>query len=88
MSITDKQQAEELQALYVKADADIDTDDLPESNDWTGAVRGKFYRPIKQQVTLRLDADLLAWFKAGGGRYQTRINQALRQYIADHPEAR
>lgn len=43
--------------------------------------RGKFYRPVKQQITLRLDKDVIAWFKAGGDKYQTRINEALRQYI-------
>ena len=37
-----------------------------------------FYRPLKKPVTLRLDADVLAWFKKDGSRYQTRINQALR----------
>jgi uncharacterized protein (DUF4415 family) len=37
------------------------------------------YRPIKKPVTLRLDADVLAWFKAEGRGYQTRINRALRQ---------
>ena len=36
------------------------------------------YRPLKKPVTLRLDADVLAWFKKDGKRYQTRINQALR----------
>lgn len=40
-----------------------------------------FYRPLKRPVTLRLDADVLAWFKRDGKRYQTRINQALRQVM-------
>jgi uncharacterized protein (DUF4415 family) len=39
---------------------------------------GEFYRPIKRPVTLRLDADVLAWFKKPGRGYQTRINRALR----------
>ena len=39
---------------------------------------GELYRPIKKPVTLRLDADVLAWFKRHGSGYQTRINQALR----------
>jgi uncharacterized protein (DUF4415 family) len=39
----------------------------------------EFYRPLKKPITLRLDADVLAWFKKDGRRYQTRINQALRQ---------
>jgi len=43
-----------------------------------------FYRPVKQQLTLRLDADIIAWFKAevlGGEGYQTSINAALREYV-------
>jgi len=42
---------------------------------------GDLYRPLKKPVTLRLDADVLAWFKKDGRRYQTRINQALRQMM-------
>ncbi len=40
-----------------------------------------FYRPLKKPITLRLDADVLAWFKKDGRRYQTRINQALRKVM-------
>jgi uncharacterized protein (DUF4415 family) len=40
-----------------------------------------FYRPLKKPVTLRLDADVIAWFKKDGRRYQTRINQALRKVM-------
>ena len=52
--------------------------------DWSTAKRGALYRPVKQQITLRLDADIVAWFKrhARGGRgYQTDINRALRSFI-------
>lgn len=41
----------------------------------------EFYRPLKKPVTLRLDADVLAWFKKDGHRYQTRINSALRKVM-------
>ena len=41
----------------------------------------QYYRPIKKPVTLRLDADVLAWFKKQGRGYQTRINQALRKVM-------
>ncbi|MEJ0070112.1 MAG: BrnA antitoxin family protein [Pseudomonadota bacterium] len=72
----------ELDALAALPDAVIDTSDAPEVGDWSDAVRGRFYRPIKQQLTLRLDADLVAWFKADGAAgYQTRINRALREYV-------
>jgi uncharacterized protein (DUF4415 family) len=39
---------------------------------------------LKQIVTIRLDTDMLDWFKSNGPGYQTRINQILRQYMADH----
>jgi uncharacterized protein (DUF4415 family) len=39
---------------------------------------GDLYRPLKKPVTLRLDADVIAWFKKEGRKYQTRINAALR----------
>ena len=45
------------------------------------AERGELYRPVKEQITLRLDKDVLAWFKAGGEGYQTRINEALREHV-------
>jgi len=42
-----------------------------------------WYRPSKQQVSLRLDADVLAWFRRGGRGYQTRINRALREVMRE-----
>lgn len=81
--VTDKQ-SKEIRRLIKMADEDIDTSELPEVDDFTDAVRGRFYRPVKQQITLRLDADLLAWFRSQGGKYQTRINAALREYMESH----
>ena len=43
----------------------------------------KYYKALKKPVTLRLDADVLAWFKKPGRGYQTRINLALRQVMAE-----
>ena len=43
----------------------------------------QYYRPIKKPVTLRLDADVLAWFKKQGRGYQTRINRALWKLMKD-----
>ena len=60
-------------------DRDIDLSDIPEIKDWSKAVVGKFYRPIKKPLTIRLDADVLAWVKADGKGYQTRINSILRE---------
>jgi uncharacterized protein (DUF4415 family) len=74
----------ELEALARMPDESIDLSDMPEVTDWSGWERGKFYRPIKKQVTLRLDADLIEWFKTtqnGERGYQTRINAALRKLV-------
>ena len=78
-----RQQNAELTALKALPDREIDTSDIPEILDWSGARRGALYRPVKQQITLRLDADVVAWFKAnvqGGRGYQTEINRVLRQH--------
>lgn len=53
--------------------------DAPETLDWSGAVRGRFYRPVKKLKSLRIDADVLAFFEAQGPGYQTRINRVLRE---------
>ncbi len=42
-------------------------------------MRGKFYRPVKKAVSLRLDADVIAWLKKDGKGYQTRANRVLRE---------
>ena len=65
-------------------DEEIDLSDIPETTDWSKAIVGKYYRPVKKQVTIRLDADMLKWFKARGGKYQTHINQVLRRYMESH----
>jgi uncharacterized protein (DUF4415 family) len=44
-------------------------------------VAFEFYRPLKKPITVRIDADVLAWFKKDGRRYQTRINAALRKVM-------
>ena len=82
-SLTDRQRVD-LQSLQEMPDDQIDTTDIPEILDWTGAKRGVLYRPVKQQISLRLDADVISWFKAhaqGGRGYQTDINRALREHV-------
>ena len=74
----------QIRALEDLADDQIDTSDALEILDWSDARRGVFYRPVKQQITLRLDADIIAWFKAqarNGRGYQTDINGALREHV-------
>ena len=73
-----------LNAVASKSDSEIDTSDAPEVTDWSGAVRGGLYRPVKRLTSLRLDTDLLEWFKARGDGYQTRINTVLREYVEQH----
>jgi uncharacterized protein (DUF4415 family) len=83
--LTDQETAE-LRKLAELPDAEIDTSDIAEISDeqWQLARKGHLYRPLKQPVTIRLDADVVAWFKehSGGRGYQTGINNALRAYIA------
>jgi uncharacterized protein (DUF4415 family) len=79
-----RRQWAELKSLEALPDIAIDTTDAPALLNWSGAKRGLFYRPVKQQLTLRLDADVVAWFKnhaASSEGYQTRINRALREYV-------
>lgn len=75
------EQQEELKALAAMPDEEIDTSDIPTLGDavWENAVVGQFYKPIKEQVTVRIDADVLAWLKSSGPGYQTRLNQVLRK---------
>ena len=76
-------QKRELAALAALPDDQIDTSDIPELSPsaWKNAVRGKFYRPVKQAVSMRLDADVVAWLKKPGRGYQTRANRILRQVM-------
>ena len=74
-------QKRELAALAAMPDDQIDTSDIPEIllGAWKDAVRGQFYRPIKRAVSLRLDADVVAWLKREGNGYQTRATRILRE---------
>lgn len=72
---------QQVAALLKMRDEDIDTSDIPEVKDWSNTVVGKFYRPVKEPITIRLDADLVAKLKAEGPGYQTRINAVLRKVM-------
>ncbi len=61
-------------------DKDIDTRDIAELDE-AFFQQAEIRMPPKQPVTLRLDADVLAWFKSKGTGYQTRINKLLRTYM-------
>jgi len=71
----------ELDALAAMPEREIDTTEMPPITDWSRAVRGAFYRPMKRPISLRIDADVIDWFQRQGQGYQTRMNTVLRQYV-------
>jgi uncharacterized protein (DUF4415 family) len=82
------EEREQLKRLREMRDEDIDYSDIPSQR---GAV---WTRPgalipagNKKQITVRLDADVLEFFKKTGTRYQSRINAALREYMKAHEKA-
>ena len=78
-----KQQLEELNLLANSPDDEIDISDIPEQTNWDNAVVGKFYN--KNQQAIRIDNEILTWFKNKGGRdYQHMINKALFDYVQQH----
>jgi uncharacterized protein (DUF4415 family) len=81
-----QEQIDRLKAVADLPDSEIDFSDIPELDDafFENAQQGMMYRLMKKQTTLRLDADILDWFKRhakGGKGYQTDINKALRAYV-------
>ena len=76
--------AQRMKKLDGIKDEEIDYSDIPELDDtfWDNAVIE--YPEKKKPVTLRLDADILAWFQSRGKGYQTRINAVLRSYVEAH----
>ena len=79
-----------IEELLANPDRKIDTSDIPElpADAWKHAVGGRFYRPLKEAVSLRLDADVLAWLKKDGAGYQTRANRILREEMMRDLEGR
>jgi uncharacterized protein (DUF4415 family) len=82
-------QIAEMKKLAKMPDADIDFSDAPAMNSFPLGVHvGRFYRPVKQQISLRVDADVLSWFRAHGKKYQTYMNEVLRREMKDQPGSR
>jgi uncharacterized protein (DUF4415 family) len=83
-----------LKELAERPDSEIDFSDIPELTDdfFKNAVRNPFYRPVKEQVTVRLDSDVVAWLRKKGAGYQTRMNALLRSAmlseVATKPRSR
>jgi uncharacterized protein (DUF4415 family) len=75
----------ELAKLAAKPDSEIDYSDISPLSEkfWKNAVRNPFYRPVKEQVTLRIDADILAWLRQQGKGYQSRLNSLLRSAMLE-----
>jgi uncharacterized protein (DUF4415 family) len=73
-----KIQKEDVKALRAMRDEDIDFSDAPLVLDWSNAEIGKFRRPSKKPVTMRLDSDVIDWLKSQGRGYQTKANWLLR----------
>jgi uncharacterized protein (DUF4415 family) len=78
--LSEKQKAE-LSALAARPDGEIDYSEIPPLTEefWKNAMRGRFYKPIKTSTTVRIDSDVLAWLRAQGKGYQSRINAILRR---------
>jgi len=73
----------------VRPDSQIDFSDAPEAKSRASDVEvGRFYKPIKQLVSLRVDADVLAWFRGQGKKYQTYMNQVLRREMQTNARGR
>jgi uncharacterized protein (DUF4415 family) len=86
--VTDKQRRE-LERLRALPDSQIDLSDAPERNPRMSDIQvGRFYRPIKQLVSIRVDADVLAWFRGQGKKYQTYMNEVLRREMQTNARGR
>jgi len=83
-SLSKKQKAE-LAAVAARPDSEIDYSDIPPLSEefWKNAVRGKYYKPVKKSTTVRIDSDVLAWLRAQGKGYQSRINAILRRKMLE-----
>jgi uncharacterized protein (DUF4415 family) len=80
-----KRRKADLAALAARPDSEIDFSDIPPLTDdfWKNAVRGKYYKPTKTSTTVRIDSDVLAWLRAQGKGYQSRINAILRRKMLE-----
>ena len=86
------EERDQLARLAALPEDQIDTVDIPEAPEasWTDVRRADLYRPVKTPVTIRLDADVLTWFKehSASSGYQTEINRVLRRHVAEAEKKR
>lgn len=66
-------------------DSDIDYSDIPPLDRSFFTRATETWPPAKQQLTIRLDADVLHWLRSSGRGYQTRINRILRMAMENQP---
>jgi uncharacterized protein (DUF4415 family) len=80
--------AAQLAQLKALGNRKIDTDDIPEASaeNWATAQRGRFFRPRKEAISIRLDMDVLDWLRRRSPRYQTEINRILREKMETEPQ--
>ncbi len=78
-------QCQNLEWLSTMPDDHVNFDDIPKLTEAQLAEFGQpeHYRPVKRQITARADADVLAWLKAGGKGYQSRMNAFLRKAMLE-----
>jgi uncharacterized protein (DUF4415 family) len=69
--------------LYAERDRTLDRSDVPQlpPEMWSAGIVGKFYRPVKSQISFRIDNDVLAWLKLKGPGHLSQINAILRQQM-------
>jgi uncharacterized protein (DUF4415 family) len=86
------EERDQLARLAALPEDQIDTTDIPEApeSSWSDVRRVDLYRPVKKPVTIRLDADVLTWFKehSASSGYQTEINRVLRRHVAEAEKKR
>ncbi len=87
---TSKKSGTDFKRLDAMTDKDIDLSEIPEITPEMfakGIVRRGLQPVIKRQLTLRLDSDVIDWFRSQGGGYQTRMNALLRAYMEEHKQS-
>lgn len=85
ITMTDESRAR-LEALAKRPDSEIDLTEMPELTEkfWQNAIPSPFYRPVKKQISVRIDADVLAWLQDQGAEgYQSRMNGLLRRLMLE-----
>jgi uncharacterized protein (DUF4415 family) len=78
-SRTDWAKVDAMTEAELEASIAADPDDVHEAPDWSQAVLG--LPPRKEHINIRIDADVLAWFRQTGRGYQTRMNNVLRAFV-------